>query len=134
MPVTKHKIFRVKISEDKNLLLNETTQKEINTFLSESNNIYVNHSTSILTEDIEEYGQNRTVNKFLVISLIYKDLNETTYDLKQTSKKIKKVVSKEIETGQVIREPNIETDFDREIKHIKETLKMTSNSQSPNKT
>lgn len=134
MSITKHQIFRVKISEDKNLSLNETAQKEINGFLAESNNIYINHSTSILTEDVEQYGQNKTINKFLIISLIYKDLNETTYDLKKTSTKIKKIVSKEIEFGQVIREPNIETDFDREIKRINETFKKTSNSQSSIKT
>lgn len=119
MSVTKHKIFRVKISQDNNLSFDQNIQKEINAFLSESDNIYVNHSTSILTEDIEEYGQNKTINKFLVISLIYKDLNDTTYSLKNTSKKVKKVISKEIESGQILSEPTIETDFDKEIKAIK---------------
>ncbi len=119
MSVTKHKIFRVKISQDDKLSFDQTIQKEMNTFLSESDNIYVNHSTSILTEDIEEYGQNKTINKFLVISLIYKDLNDTAYSLKNTSKKLKNVVSKEIETGQILSEPSIETDFDKEIKAIK---------------
>lgn len=118
MSITKHKIFQIKISEDNKFSLDGSIQKEINSFLSDSNNIYVNHSTSVLTQDVEEYGQNKTINKFLVISLIYKDLIETEYNLSNASKKIKKVVSKQIETGQTINEPNIETDFDREIKHI----------------
>ena len=123
MSVTKHKIFRVKISQDNKLSFDETIQKEINRFLSESDNIYVNHSTSILTEDIEEYGSTKTINKFLVISLIYKDLNDTALSLKNTSNKVKKVVSKEIESGQTIKEPNIETDFDKEIRALREKLK-----------
>ena len=119
MSVTKHKIFRIKISQDNKLLFDQSIQKEINSFLSESNTIYVNHSTSILTEDIEEYGQNKTINKCLIISLIYKDLNDTTFSLKNTSKKVRKVVTKEIEKGQTLSEPIVETDFDIEIKAIK---------------
>ncbi|MDQ3130109.1 MAG: hypothetical protein M3Q99_05035 [Acidobacteriota bacterium] len=126
MSVTKHKIFRVKISQDDKLSFDQNIQKEINSFLFESDNIYVNHSTSILTEDIEEYGQNKTINKFLIISLIYKDLNDTTYSLKNTSNKVKKVVSKEIETGHILSEPNIETDFDKEVKAIKRRENPTS--------
>ncbi|MCY7345556.1 MAG: hypothetical protein LH614_04980 [Pyrinomonadaceae bacterium] len=126
MSVTKHKIFRVKIFQDDKLSFDQNIQKEINSFLFESDNIYVNHSTSILTEDIEEYGQNKTINKFLIISLIYKDLNDTTYSLKNTSNKVKKVVSKEIETGHILSEPNIETDFDKEVKAIKRRENPTS--------
>jgi hypothetical protein len=126
MSVTKHKIFRVKISQDDKLSFDQNIQKEINSFLFESDNIYVNHSTSILTEDVEEYGQNKTLNKFLIISLIYKDLNDTTYSLKNTSNKVKKVVSKEIETGLILSEPNIETDFDKEVKAIKRRENPTS--------
>ncbi len=118
MSVTKHKIFRVKISQDSKLSFDETIQKEINSFLSESNNIYVNHSTSVLTEDLEEYGQHKTINKFLVISLIYKDLNDSEYNLNKTSKKIKAVVSREVETGRTLKEPIVETEFDREIKQL----------------
>lgn len=126
MSVTKHKIFRVKISKDDKLSFDQNIQKEINSFLFESDNIYVNHSTSVLTEDVEEYGQNKTINKFLIISLIYKDLNDTTYSLKNTSSKVKKVVSKEIETGHILSEPNIETDFDKEVKAIKRRENPTS--------
>jgi len=118
MSITKHKIFQIKISEDNKFSLDENIQKEINSFLSESNTIYVNHSTSVLTQDVEVYGQNKTINKFLVISLVYKDLNETEYNLSNTSKKIKKVVSRQVESGQTIKEPSIETDFDKEIRHI----------------
>lgn len=126
MSVTKHKIFRVKISKDDKLSFDQNIQKEINSFLFESDNIYVNHSTSILTEDIEEYGQNKTINKFFVISLIYKDLSDTAYSLKNTSSKVKKVVSKEIETGHILGEPNIETDFDKEVKAIRRKENSTS--------
>lgn len=126
MSVTKHKIFRVKISQDDKLSFDQNIQKEINSFLFESDNIYVNHSTSILTEDIEEYGQNKTINKFLIISLIYKDLNDTTYSLKNTSNIVKKVVSKEIETGHILGEPSVETDFDKAVKAIKRRENPTS--------
>jgi hypothetical protein len=108
----------VKISENDDLSLDVSSQKEISNFLSEPNNVYVNHSTSILTADIEEYGEIKTVNKFLLISIIYKDLNDSEYNLKKTSKKIKKVVTKEIEAGQKIKEPEVETDFDKGIRKI----------------
>lgn len=118
MSVTKHKIFRIKISNDSNLSLNKDAQKTIDLFLADSNNIYVNHSISVLTEDIEIYGQNKTVNKIFVVSLIYKDLNDSAYDVKKASKKIQRVVSNEIELGQEVKKPEIETEFDKEIQEI----------------
>jgi putative transposon-encoded protein len=118
MSVTKHKIFKVKISEDSNLSLSSDTRKTIDAFLANPNHIYVNHSTSILSEDIEVYGQNKTVNKFLVISLVYKDLNDTGFDVSKTSPKVRQVVSKEIEVGREIEKPNVETEFEKSIKPI----------------
>ncbi|GEM_PF-3485007 len=115
MSQTKLEIFKIKISEDSKFDFDKKAQDEINVFLSKENNIYINHSTSILTEDVEEYGANKTINRFLVVSLIYKDLNDSQLNLKNTTKKIKKVVTKEVEQGEKIPEPKIETDLDKEI-------------------
>lgn len=115
MPVTKHKIFKIKVSDDGKFTISKTVENTINTFLSESNNVYVNHSITTLTEDIEEYDNLKTVCKYVLISIIYKDLDNTSLNLKGTSKKIKETVQKEIESGKPIKEPNILTDLDKEI-------------------
>ncbi len=118
MSQTKLEIFKISISNNSKFDFDKKTQDKINEFLSEENNIYVNHSTSILTEDIEEYGTNKTINKYLVVSLIYKDLNASEFNLKNTTKRIKKVVTKEIEEGKTIQEPKIETDLDKKIRQL----------------
>ncbi|MDG1315158.1 MAG: hypothetical protein P8P29_06520 [Flavobacteriaceae bacterium] len=115
MPTTKHKIFKIKVSDDGKFTISKAVENTINTFLSEANNVYVNHSVTTLTEDIEEYDNLKTVCKYVLISIIYKDLDSTTLNLKGTSKKIKQTVQKEIESGSPIDEPNILTDFDKEI-------------------
>jgi len=122
MPVTKLKFFKVKISNDSKFMLDKTAQEKINLFLAEENNIYVNHSTSIITEDIREYGSSETINRFLVISLIYKDLNASEYDLKNTNEKIKQTVTKEIESGTSIGVPEIETKFDKVVSKLRKTV------------
>tara|TARA_R110001583_G_scaffold142211_1_gene294483 strand:- start:25 stop:438 length:414 start_codon:yes stop_codon:yes gene_type:complete len=115
MPTTKHKIFKIKVSDDGKFTITKTVENTINTFLSEANNVYVNHSITTLTEDIEEYDNLKTVCKYVLISIVYKDLDSTSLNLKGTSKKIKQTVQKEIESGSPIDEPNILTDFDKEI-------------------
>ncbi|HVA99531.1 MAG TPA: hypothetical protein VNG53_11610 [Bacteroidia bacterium] len=119
MSQTKLEIFKIQISENSKFDFDKKTQDKINDFLNEENNIYVNHSTSILTEDIEKYGTNKTINKYLVISLIYKDLNASEFNLKNTSNKLKEIVTKEIEEGKNIPEPKIETDFDIETYQLR---------------
>lgn len=115
MPTTKHKIFKIKVSDDGKFTITKTVENTINIFLSEANNVYVNHSVTTLTEDIEEYDNLKTVCKYVLISFVYKDLDSTSLNLKGTSKKIKQTVQKEIESGSPIDEPNILTDFDKEI-------------------
>lgn len=115
MPVTKHKIFKIKVSDDGKFTISKTVEKTINTFLSESNNIYLNHSISTLTEDIEKYDNLKTVCKYVLISIVYKDLNNSSLNLKETSKKIKETVHREIESGNPIDEPHILTELDKEI-------------------
>jgi hypothetical protein len=122
MSQTKLEIFKIKISDNSNFDLDKKAQEQINEFLKDVNNIYINHSTSIITADIEEYGTNKTINKYLVVSIIYKDLNASQFDLKNTTKKVKKVVAKEIENGKVIPEPKIETDLEKEIRKIKKDV------------
>ena len=118
MSQTKLEIFKIKISDNSKFDFDKKALETINHFLSEENNVYVNHSTSILTEDVEEYGTNKTINRYLVISLIYKDLNASTYNLKNTTQKVKKIVTKEIEDGEIISEPKIETEIDKKIRQL----------------
>ena len=122
MSQTKHKMFKIKISDDGKFVLDRGVQRKINAFLAEDNYIYVNHSVTVLTEDIEVTGEIFTINKFLVISIIYKDLNESEYNLKGTSKTVKKVVTKEIEIGVNIPKPQINTTFDTEIQKLKKSI------------
>jgi len=131
MSQTKLEIFKIRISNNSKFDFEKKTQDKINEFLSEENNIYINHSTSILTEDIEEYGTNKTINKYLVVSLIYKDLNASQFNLKNTSKKVKKVVAKEIEEGKNIQEPQIETDLDKEIRQLTKNIVHLADSAKP---
>ena len=109
MPTTKHKIFKIKVSDDGKFTISKTVEKTINTFLSEPNHVYVNHSVTTLTEDIEEYDNLKTICKYVLISIIYKDLDGTSLNLKGTSKKIKETVRREIESGNPFEEPNILT-------------------------
>lgn len=115
MPVTKHKIFKIKVSDEGDFNISKTTEKTINDFLSEPNNVYVNHSITTLTEDIEEYDNLKTVCKYVLISLIYKDLDRTSLNLKGTSMKLKETIQREIESGNPIDEPSILTDLDKEV-------------------
>lgn len=118
MPTTKHKIFKIKVSDDGKFTISKTVEKIISTFLSEPNNVYVNHSITTLTEDVEEYDNIKTICKYVLISLIYKDLDSTSLNLKGASKKMKETVQREIESGKAIEEPDIVTDFDKEIMEI----------------
>lgn len=122
MSKTKFEIFKIQISENSKFDFDKKAIERINDFLSDENNVYINHSISILTEDIEEYGTNKTVNKYLVVSLIFKDLSTSEFNLRNTSKKIKEVVKKEIEEGKNIPEPKIETDFDKEIRQLTKAI------------
>ncbi|OAN62602.1 hypothetical protein A8B79_03385 [Balneola sp. EhC07] len=123
MSITKHKIFKLKLSNDAKFTITKTVEKAINEFLLEPNTVYVNHSITTLTEDIEEYDNLRTICRYVLISIIYKDLNTTPLDLKSTSKKVKNVVHKQVETGEEITEPEIKTDIDKEIHLLTMTKK-----------
>ncbi len=128
MSRTKLEIFKIKISNDSELTLDEAAQDKINLFLAEENNIYVNHSTSVISEGIEEYGNIKTIDKFLIISLIYRDLNASEFDLKNTNKKIKAIVNKEIESGVSMKTPEIETKFDKEVRQLTKAISNSGDS------
>ena len=119
MSITKHQIFKINISNDSKDTFDNAVLKKIDSFLAESNNVYINHSISVLTEDIEEYGNFKSINKYILLSLVYKDLNATEFNLKGTSEKVKEIVNKEIVKGEKIQEPKIETEFDKKIKKAK---------------
>jgi len=118
MPITKHKIFKLKISDDGKFTISKTIEKTINDFLSEPNNVYVNHSVTTLTEDYDKYDNLKTICKYVLISIVYKDLNNSSMNLKGISNKTKNIVHKEIESADPIQEPNIITNFDKEIADI----------------
>lgn len=122
MSQTKLEIFKIGITPNSNFDLEKNVLDHINEFLRDDNKIYTNHSTSILTEDLDEYGVAKTVNKFLVVSIVYKDLNETPFNLKNTSKKLKNIVKTEIEKGTALPEPTIETDLEKKIKNLKSVI------------
>ena len=116
----KHKLFKIKILNDDKKNFDEKALKTINEFLKESNNVYINHSITTITEDIEKYGQINTICTNIIISLIYKDLLETEFDLTTTKNKTKIVVRKQVIDDSDSAEPIIETDFDKEIAKINE--------------
>ena len=115
MSQTKHKIFKIKISDDGKFTISKAVEQTLNDFLEKSNIIYVNHSITTLTEDIEEYDNLKTICKFVLISIIYKDLDASKFDIKTTSRKIKSIVQKQVESGEQISEPNVLTEIDNEI-------------------
>lgn len=122
MAVTKHKFFKIEL-DNNSLEPDKIAEKEINEFLLYSNNVYVNHSLTVLNENQDLYGENISMNKELVISLIYKDLADTKLSIEKASKKVKKVVRTEIEKGQQIEEPDLRTDFENKIIEMKEKPK-----------
>jgi len=111
----KHKLFKINILNDGKKDFDEKTLKVINEFLNESNNVYLNHSISTITEDVEKYGHINTICTSVIVSLIYKDLLETEYDIKTTKNKTKTVVRKQIIENSDAVEPITETEFDKEI-------------------
>lgn len=122
MPTTRHKIFKIKVSDDGKFTISKTVEKSINEFLSEPNNVYVSHSVTTLNEDIEEYDNIKTICKYVLISIIYKDLDSTSLNLKGASKKMKETVQREIESGDAIQEPDILTELDKEIKELESKI------------
>jgi hypothetical protein len=118
MSITKHKIFKIDILQNMGLEIDDITSEKINTFLSVPNNIYINHSTCILTESIEKYGNIEQINRYVLISLIYEDLDGTAMDLNTASPIVKKTVKREIKADSKIPKPNIETNFDKTISNL----------------
>ena len=118
MTLTKHKIIKIRIKDTERFNLDTTSQKAVNVFLANNNYIYINHSITVFNENITEYDIVRSENKYIVISIIYKDLTATDLDLDNTSEKIKKVVKKDIENGETLIKPIYETEFDKKIRKL----------------
>jgi hypothetical protein len=119
MSITKHQIFKVGFSQDESLELDKIASDKINDFLADPNNIYINHSICVLSESVERYGNIENANRFIVVSLIYKDLNETALDLSTASPAVKQVVRRGVKTDNKIPKPMLETEFDKVISRIK---------------
>lgn len=126
MSVTKHKIFKIKISEDGKFTIAKAIENTINKFLADPNTVYVNHSVTTLTEDIEEYDNLKTMCKYVLISIIYKDLNNSPFNVKTSSKRIKNIVHKQIESGKSIPEPDILTEIDKEVLYFETKVDNTT--------
>ena len=120
MSTTKHKIFRIEI--ENNLNVEEISMKEFDSFLENPNHVYLNHTMSILTDSEDRFGKIFSINKGLVISLIYKDLNNTSLSIKEVGKKMKNLVSKEIKERTSLSMPNIKTAFDEELRNTTEKI------------
>jgi hypothetical protein len=131
MPVTKHKTFKINIPQSSTFDVDNLADEKINAFLSDQNNIYINHSVCILTESIEEYGNVLNINRFVLISLIYKDLNATEMDISNASPAVKQIVRREVKKDSKIPKPRIETDFDKTISALGKARK--SHKPSPEK-
>lgn len=118
MPTAKHKIFKIKLSDDGKFTVHKAIESAINEFLADSNNVYINHSITTLTEDVESYGSQKTVCRYVLISIVYKDINGTAFNVKRTSKQVKDIVHKEVESDSELSEPTIETEIDKEIRQL----------------
>ena len=114
MSITKHITFKIAIDDALNL--EEAGLEKVNQFLLEANVVYVNHSIVVLSVPIKHTNNFKTVNKTLVVSLVYKDLSETSLDLQKVSKKMTVSVKKTIEEGEKISMPNYQTKFEKSNK------------------
>ena len=121
MPVTKHKLFSIYVSDLSKIDFDNAIMKKIDTFLIESNVVYVNHSISVLSDPTFQYEKLKAYRHFVILSIIYKDLNETEFDVSKTTKKTKEVVKKSIEAGDTVPMPNIESSFDKKLKERKKS-------------
>jgi len=111
----KHILFKIKISDEHKFETDSKANEIINDFLNDSNHVYVNHSLTILSTAIRETGAFKNVNQFLIISLVYKDLAESSLDLKKTSKKTIAAVKKAVEENTKIEPPKFKTNFEKTI-------------------
>lgn len=118
MPVVKHKFFKVKVKNGENFTVDQEIEKTINDFLANPNHVYKNHSIVIINKDTEKYGQVKTTPSYVLLSFIYSDLNETGLNLKTTSKEIQSIVHRQIDLGEEIPEPKIETFIDKQINEL----------------
>jgi hypothetical protein len=120
MSVTKHKIISIPINDKKGFSLEQTAKDQVDKFLADANVVYAGHSICIAREDYREYGATLSRNAFLIVSIVYKDLDGSSHDLKAASSKVKKVIQKSVAEEDYIPEPEIVSDFDRKTKEIGE--------------
>lgn len=118
-----HKIFSIPVSDSDKISMELTALNTINKFLCEPNIVYINHSISVLTNLVTEYQRVTNHKHYIIVSLIYKDLSATEFDLSKTSKKTNEIVKKSIAIGDTMPMPEFETAFDKKIKERKEDSK-----------
>lgn len=111
MSVTKHQLFKLLISNEKDTFT--INNEQVEKFLADPNIVYLSHSISIVNEDIELYGRYKSVPVYILFSLVYKDLNATKFDLKKSNKKIRSSVHEQIISDNEIKEPDYKTEIDK---------------------
>ena len=102
MPLFKQKIFLIPFKQDGNDLDWENEiHKKIESFLNDDNVVYLDHTISVAPSyKTDTFQQNiagrpsstysSTISKFVVVSIIYKDLSSTVTDVNKLSQKAKK--------------------------------------------
>ena len=113
MAVNKIKVFKVAISNNMELDLDEKELEAVNKFLKNPNIIYINHSGTVFFDSENHNGREKLKNRFLVISLVYKDLNDTQYNLKKVSKKTESFIKNSFENNEKIEPPKHLTNFEK---------------------
>jgi ABC-type uncharacterized transport system ATPase subunit len=124
MTKTKHKFFKIALLNQATFDLDKKVEQSVNDFLADPNFVYVNHSITVLSNTIDENDIPKLMNRFVLISLIYKDLKDTTYKLDKVSPKVQNIVKKSFEESGEVINSNIETEFDKKMKSISEASKI----------
>lgn len=114
MSVTKHKLFKVSILGNE-FDFDKEALRIIDEFLKAPNLVYLNHSITSLGKDLSKTAY-QYKDVMLVISLVYKDLEDSPDQLTKASKKTKELVRNSIEKGESSPMPSYETQFDSKVK------------------
>jgi hypothetical protein len=111
-------MFKIAILNQEDFDFDKKIESSINDFLAEPNNIYVSHSVTVLSNTEEKNDVPNLINRFILLSIVYKDLKDTNYKLDKVSPKIQRVVKKSFEDSNEVIQSSVETDFDRKIKEL----------------
>jgi hypothetical protein len=107
MATIRHKLFSVKIDDLYNV--DAVVAEALDEFLSDVNHVYINHSVSSIG-----LGPGRIDREsVLFLSIVYKDLRNTTNQLTNVTAESKEMVHNSILSGSIQEPPVFETAFDK---------------------